>query len=361
MHVGIIGLLNSGKSTLFEVLTGHASQPHERINVPRHGIITLLDERLDDIARVYDSKKITQPVFELVDLPPMRVLKTTTDSDPANLLDEVKNCKALIQVVRQFANPAVPGPETGIDPVSEKHALDSELALLDLAIIENRIERIEKMRRKKPDFYHPREPDILQLCKETLENEEPLTVLEFAKEDEKLLRGYQFLTLKPRVTVINLDESEIPDANSWIEKFEQEFPAQKGSFAAMSCQSELELLEFSDEQERLEFSRELGIDHEGRIDVSDHLMKAMDLIRFLTGGPTEAHSWLINKGAVAQEAAGAIHTDIERGFIRAEVITFEDLMKYGSEAKCKEAGKYRLEGKQYVVQDGDVIYFRFNV
>jgi len=362
MQIGIIGLLNAGKSTLFDILTNHISAPHDRpAGEARHGIMTLYDSRLDTVARIHKSKKITHPTVTVVDLPPMRILKSASETEASNIIDEVKNSAALIQVVRRFSEPAVPIPESGINALKDKAALDSEMGLLDLTIVENRLDRIAKTRQKKPDSFHLREPEILLKCKEILESEEPLSTLQLDHEDEKLLRGYQFLTLKPRITVVNIDENEIPGSRAVVREFEEAFPAQKGMFIAACCRAEQELLEFSDENERNEFSREFGIEQPSASIMSERIISSMNLIRFLTGSSQEARSWLIPQGSTAQEAAGTIHSDIERGFIRAEVVVYDDLTEYGSEARCKEHGKYRLEGKKYIVQDGDVIYFRFNV
>jgi len=360
MQIGIIGLQNAGKSTLFDILTGHISAAYERPGESRHGVMVIEDERLEFLQKCFETKDRVHPSFELLDLPPFSVIKSSAETGSTPVLEEVKNCDVLIQIVRQFTNPAVPYAQERVDSFGEKSALDDELLLVDLAIVENRIERIEKMKHKVRDFYQPGEPELLRRCRETLEKEVPLTTLDLDPVNEKLLRGFQFLTIKPRITIINIDEGEIPNRGHWVARFEEQFPAQKQTFDAISCQEERELLAL-EEDERDEFRKELGIEIPALKLVTELLMKTANLIQFLTAAKAAAQSWIIPAGTSAQKAAGAIHTDMERGFIRAEVVSYDELVKYGNVAKCREKGCFRLEGKEYTVQEGDVIHFRFNV
>ena len=360
MQIGLIGLKNSGKSTLFTILTGRHDTEPDRSDLTIQGIFTTFDSRLETLQKLCKSKKQVHPSFEILDLPPIVALKDAVESVSSKILEEVKNCDALIQVVRQFTNPAVPADLTNPDPVTEKSNLDTELVFVDLAIVENRLERIEKMKNKSPDFCQPGEIELLEKCKDTLENENPLSVLDLDASSEKLLRGYQFLTIKPRVTIINIDEEEIPNSSVWIDRLENSFPAQKGAFEAICCRTEQEILELS-EEEQVEFRKDLGIEEPASKKVAVILMDTIRLIRFLTVGDPAAQSWIIPEGTAANKAAGTIHTDIERGFIRAELVTYDNFVKYGSIAKCKENGCFRLEGKDYIVKEGDVIMVRFNV
>jgi len=360
MQIGIIGLQNAGKSTLFDILTGHISAAYERPGESRHGVMVIEDERLNFLQRCFETKDQVHPSFELLDFPPFGVIKSSAETGSTPVLEEVKNCDVLIQVVRQFTNPAVPYAQGGVDPFGEKSVLDAELLLVDLAIVENRIERIEKMKHKVRDFYQQGEPELLQQCRETLENEEPLSILDLDPVNEKLLRGFQFLTIKPRITIININEREIPSRGQWVARFEDKFPAQMQTFDAISCQEERELLDL-EEDERDEFRKELGIETHALKLVTELLMKTANLIQFLTAAKAAAQSWIIPAGTSAQRAAGAIHTDMERGFIRAEVVSYDELVRYGNVAKCREKGCFRLEGKEYIVKEGDVIHFRFNV
>ena len=360
MQIGVIGLKNAGKSTLFDVLTGHVTAGHERPGGSRHGVMVVPDDRLEFLQKACNAKKQVHPSFEILDLPPLQMIKSSAETGSTGILEEAKNCEALVQVVRQFTNPAVPFEQGGLDPIREKSTLDTELIFVDLTIVENRIKRIERMKKKVRDFYQPGEPELLRRCRETLENEEPLSVIEMDSENEKLLRGFQFLTIKPRITVVNIEETEIANHDEWIVRFESRFLLQKGTFDAICCQTEKELLELP-EKEREEFRQELGIDRPAVKDVTARLMKIMDLIRFLTATEPAAQSWLIPAGTPAQKAAGVIHTDMERGFIRAEVVAYDDYVRHGSIPQCKEQGCFRLEGKKYPVREGDVIHFRFNV
>ncbi|MFC1513804.1 DUF933 domain-containing protein [candidate division KSB1 bacterium] len=360
MRIGIIGFKNSGKSTLFDLLTGQISDIQSGKEESRNGVLIIEDERIDFLKDVYNAKKKVYPFFELIDIPPLHSIKEFAETEATKIFEEAKSCDALINVVRQFENPAVPFEQDSIDPVKEKIYLDSEMILVDLAIIENKLERIEKMLSKKKDFCKPGEVELLEKCKDTLENEEPLSTLKLDPENEKLLRGYQFLTIKPGITVVNLDESEIPNRSEWIEKFDNSFKSQSGSFEAICCQAEHELMELT-EDEQEEFKSEMGINKPAKELIAALLKRSMKLIVFLTAGDPAAQGWIIPEGTPAQKAAGAVHTDIEKGFIRAEVVTFDDFKKFGSVAKCKDNGCFKLEGKEHIIKEGDLIYFRFNI
>ncbi len=360
MKIGIIGLKNSGKSSLFDILTGHLSSSSEKPGEVRNGILTVKDDRVDFIQECFDSKKKSYSNLELVDLPALQFVKNPEDRNASKILEEARNCDALIQVIREFSNPAVPYPEFGVDPVQEKLTFDSELILTNLITVENRISRIEAMQKKLKDYAQPGEIEVLRLCKKTLEDEKPLSTLDLDNNSQKMIRGFQFMTLKPKINIVNLDESRIEDSNEIVSKLESEFPSEKGSFEGICCQAEKEILELP-EGERVEFRNEMGIKEGAAQKVVEKLITSLKLIRFLTGGDTEARSWLIPHGLTAPAAGRAIHTDIEKGFIRAEVIKYSDMLIYKSENKCKDMGCYRLEGKEYIVDDGDIIYFRFNV
>ena len=362
MQIGIFGLKNAGKSTLFDILTGQSSlsSAYGAAAGERQGVMTIPDERLKNLQKVYGGNKLVNPSLEITDLAPIQSSKNSMRSDTAQLLEKIKNFDALVHIVRQFSNPAVPFDEGGPDPLHEKNMLDTELILMDLSIVENRLERIEKMKHKIHDFYQHGEPELLQKCKEHLEEEKPLIALDLDANGEKMLRGFQFITLKPRITVINIDESEISNSKKWIERFENQFPAQKSTFEAVCALTEVELPGLS-EKEQEEFRKELQIEEPAQRKITQLLMNTLQLMRFLTASEEIAQSWIIPKDTSAKKAAGVIHTDLERGFIRAEVVSYSDLIKYGNIAHCKEHGSYKLEGKEYIVQEGDVIHFRFNI
>ncbi|MFC1492634.1 DUF933 domain-containing protein [candidate division KSB1 bacterium] len=360
MKIGIVGLKNAGKSTLFDILTGHISSGIEKPGEVRNGIFTVNDDRVDFIRECFDSKKKSYSNLELVDLPTLEFVKNPDNKNASKILEEARNCDAIIQVIREFSNPSVPFPEFGVDPLQEKRTFDSELILTNLITVENRLERIEAMKKKLKDYAQPGEVEVLQLFRKTLEDEKPLSSLDLDSNSEKLIRGFQFMTLKPRINIINLDEGHLGEEKDIISRMEAEFPSEKGAFEAVCCQAEKEILELP-EDEREEFRSEMGIKEGAVRKVVEKLISTLKLIRFLTGGDTEARSWLIPEGLAAPAAGGTIHTDIEKGFIRAEVIKYADMLVHKSEGKCKEKGCYRLEGKEYRVEDGDIIYFRFNV
>ena len=355
MKVGIVGFAGSGKTTVFNALTGLAAETgfggRERANV---GVIKVPDDRVDKLAEIYSPKKKTYAEISFVDVagPEQHdaggAEHSETGLDP-KLVQHMREVDALVHVVRAFESPYL---ARAADPVGDIRAFEDELILTDLVQVENRVARLKKERDSE------RERDLFDRLKAELEAEKPLRAVEISPEDQLLIAGFRFLSLKPLLLLINAAEDQIAAGPS---SDVQSLAAQKGlTRIYMSGKAEMEIAELAPDEQR-EFLRDLGIEEPAR----DRFIRAayalLDLISFLTAGEDECRAWPIKAGTHAQKAAGKIHSDIERGFIRAEVARFEDLAALGSIAACREHGKLRLEGKDYIVQDGDVINFRFNV
>jgi ribosome-binding ATPase len=353
MKVGLVGFAGSGKTTIFNTLTGLAAEvggygAREKANV---GVIKVPDERVDKLAEIFNPKKKTFAEISFLDVAGPQsdqAERTETGLDP-KLVQHMREVEALVHVVRAFDNPVL---VAGADPARDIRAFDSELVLTDLVQIENRIARLLKEKDSA------RERELMERLKGALEDERPLRDLDLAPEEMATIAGFRFLSLKPLLLLLNVAEQ---DASSPPPTEVIELARSKNlSVIAMSGRAEMEIAQLAESEQR-EFLQDLGLAEPAR----DRFIRAaytlLDLISFLTSGEDECRAWSIKRGTTAHRAAGAIHSDIERGFIRAEVIRIEDLLALGSEARCREQGKLRLEGKDYVVSDGDVIHFRFNV
>lgn len=352
MKVGIIGFARSGKTTLFNALTGAQAEVgafgSREANV---AVLKVPDERVDRLAELYKPKKVTYAEFQFVDIAPNEAGGEDKALDAA-ALTLLKNVDALVHVVRAFENEGVMHPHGSVDPVRDARDLEDELRIADLIIIEKRLERLEKEGKKD------REHELLVRAREHIEAEHSLRTLPLDAAEAKALRGFEFLSQKPMMLVGNYGEYQIgADDPSGLAAF----AAPSGLTLIDLCGAmEMEVAQLPPE-ERTGFREELGLGEESRVRFLQTAYDMLGLMSFLTAGEPEVRAWTIEKETKAVDAAGVIHSDIQRGFIRAEVVSFDDLMSAGSMAKAKEAGKVRLEGKDYLVQDGDVILFRFNV
>ena len=346
MKVGLIGLEFAGKKTLFNLLTGKKSDTHS-INKEEVATVNVPDERIEFLEKFYNSKKKIYSQIEFHLLPSIK--KESKETQKA--LTEAKEVDMFGIVLRAFHDDNVFHPYNRIDPVLDYEIIKNELIFADLFLIETRLERLEKQMRAKKEEYLLKEKEILLKFKEQLENNEFLNKVDLREDELKIVRGFQFLTLKPIFTIINCDDTDL----------NKEFNIDKdikGINISIKIESEIAEL---DEEERKIFLEDLGIKESSLNRLIRFTYDYGNLISFFTAGEKEIHSWQIKKGTTAVKAAGVIHSDFEKGFIRAEVISFEDLKKAGSEAAAKKEGLYRLEGKDYIVQDGDIIIFRFNI
>ena len=356
MRVGIIGLPQSGKTTLFRLLTGAAGGGHEA----GVGIMRVPDSRLDFLATVFNPKKITPVTIEFVDFPPLTKGAGKGEGFAAQALAQMRTVDALLEVVRAFANPAVPHPEGSIDPSRDAGLVEAELLVADLDVVEKRMARIDENLRRGRQGDDPRERPLLARCHEALAVGVPLRKFGLAPDEGRLLRGFQFLTQKPLLIVANVGEQTPADIWRGLAPL-LEAPAAPGqTVLKVAARAEAELAELSAEEAAV-FRKELGLEARAQPALLRACYEVLDLITFYTGEGSELRAWAIAQGATALHAAGTVHTDMEKGFIRSEVVAFEDLRGAGGIAGARKQGKYRLEGRDYVVRDGDVITIRFNV
>jgi GTP-binding protein YchF len=346
-RVGILGLPQSGKTTLFEILLqgAGASAPPGASARDRVGVVRVPDERIDRLTAMFTPKKTVLAQIQFVDSAAAGQGKPGKGQD---LFTGVRQCDALLAVVRDFESPSVPAPK-GVDAARDLRELEAELVLNDLAIVETRLERIEKeLKIGKKEA--AAEGEVLKLCRVELEAERPLRTVDFTADQIRLIRGFQFLTLKPLLVVWNQDENSMRQ------------PPAAGRHAlaiALRAHTEREIVSLPPE-ERAAFRAELGVAEDGLSLVIRSCYELLGLISFFTVGPDEVRAWEIHRGDSAVDAAGEIHSDLARGFIRAEVVPYGELVALGGLAKAREKGVLRLEGREYRVQDGDCLEIRHN-
>ena len=354
MKLGIIGLPNSGKKTLFKLLTGvHVNAPEAK-SIP--GTAEMRDTRFTFLMNFYKPKKNApaQIVMELMPDLDKRVIQEGA------IFKDIANLDAICFVARSFKDEAVYHVNGSVNPERDIDDITGELILHDLLFIEKRMERLVKNAKKQSADLAKKEEALLLNFKQHLENDMPLRTMEISKDDEKLILSYPFITFKEMIIVINADDNELSDMtlkNSLSAKYE----SHKIKVMQISAKLEAEIQALESDDERAEFMEASGITESAVNQLSRLCMEALGLISFFTVGEDEVKQWLIRKDSTAPEAAGAIHSDIERGFIRAEVMKYDEFVEYGSEEKLKQAGKFYIMGKDYTVGDGDLISFRFNV
>jgi len=365
LRAALIGFAASGKTTLFQLMTsvrepGRTAPGRGEATI---GISKVPDARLDRLTAMYNPKKRVPATVEFTDL------AAPGSGGGARALVDVtayKNADALVHVVRAFDDPSVPHPAGKVDPARDAQAMEDEVILADLGVAERRLERLEKDLKKTRTPELERERDVLTLCRAALEEGRALRALDLQGEDVKRLRGFQFLSAKPLLLVINLDEAQLAegDAATRVERAADAagltgFLSRAATAAAAVCgKIELEIAEL-DQADAAAFLSDLGLSQSGLDRVIRASYDLLGYISFFTVGEDECRAWSIPRGTPAQGAAGEIHSDIARGFIRAEVVAYDALVSRGTMAACRDHGEVRLEGKEYVVQDGDVINFRF--
>ncbi len=360
MRIGIIGLPQSGKTTVFRLLTHAAGAAHGAGHEADVGTVKVPDPRLEFLATVFKPKKVTPATIEFLDFPALAKGAGKGEGLGAQALAQMRTVDGLLEVVRAFADPAIPHPEGRVDPGRDASLVDAELLLADLDVVEKRIARIDENLRRGRRGDDPRERPLLQRCQEALAAERPLRTLKFTPDEERLLRGYQFLTAKPLMVVANVGEQTPAEIWRGLAPL-LEAPASPGRMVlTVAAKAEAELAELPPEEAAV-FRKELGLEAPAQAALIRACYEALDRITFYTGEGSELRAWAIPKGSTGLQAAGTIHTDMEKGFIKAEVVAFEDLRAAGGVAGARKRGTYRLEGKEYVVQDGDVITVRFNI
>lgn len=359
MQIGIVGLPFSGKSTLFQTITKtHLDQAALTKTQTHHAIVKVPDGRLDKLSALFAPPRTVHATVEFVDVVGLKKGESGSTQFSTNFLANVKTNDALVQVVRLFANDAVPHPDGTIDPLRDIASFETEFIISDLSIIESRIERIRKQAQKAADEQGKREMPVLEKCMEILGREILLRDHEFTKDEMHVLKTYQLLSMKPMLVALNFDESQRAGSEATLRQISAAKGKKDTKVVSFFGKIEMELSELPDDEVKV-FMDEYGIRESALNTLIREAYALLGLQAFFTIGEDECRAWTIRKGMTAQEAAGVIHTDFINKFIRAEVVHYDDFIaRGGSFAKVKEAGLWRLEGKEYVVKDGDIMEIR---
>jgi GTP-binding protein YchF len=355
MKTAIIGLPMVGKTSLFTILTGVHEATRVGLMEARVGVTKVPDERLEALSTIFQPPKVTYATVEYLDFPAISKESLRNPSYLASL----RNVDALAHVLRVFEDESVPHEHGSVDPIRDADDLETELVLSDLVVVEKRLERLDKDRKKQKSPELDREYELLQRAKGMLEDTQPLRKLELTPDEEKRIRGFQFLSQKPMLYVLNLGEEDAPRLHEREEEFRRGplGGRPKTAITAVCGKIEAELAELSPEETK-ELLASYGLQESGMQRLISATYSLLGLMSFLTAGDTECRAWTVPMNSKAPQAAGAIHTDFEQKFIRAEVVNWKDLVSHGGYPGVREKGLLRLEGKEYVVKDGDVLVIR---
>jgi GTP-binding protein YchF len=363
LKCGIIGVANVGKSTLFNCMsntrveTSSAAFTSSKSNI---GVVSVPDPRLYNLEKFQKTEKVVPATVEIVDIPGLTRGASHGEGVGNRFLSELRNTDALIHVLRCFDDDQLPHIDGSVDPVRDIETINLELQVKDLESVEKKMERLAKVA-KSGDKDARRGAEVLARYREHLENMQNARTLEVAEAERKYTGDLFLLTDKPVMYVCNVEESAAVAGNSYVERVQEYLAGEKAEILVLAARLESEIAELEDESDRREFLEDAGLKEPGVNKLVRSAYSMLNLISFFTMGPREIRAWSIRKGTLAPDAAGAIHSDLQRGFIRAEVIRYGDLITLGSEQACKEHGKFFVEGKNYVVEEADILHIRFNV
>ena len=364
LQCGIVGLPNVGKSTLFNCLSNAQAQaanfPFCTIE-PNVGVITVPDERLNKIAELVNPNRIVPNTIEIVDIAGLVKGASKGEGLGNQFLGNIRSTQAIIHVLRCFDDDNVIHVDGSVNPLRDKEIIDTELQLKDLEVVLKKIQKVEKMAKTGGDKNAKKTFDVLTIVQQHLESGKSVRTAPIEKEDKEYIADLGLLTEKPVMYVCNVDEKAILTGNNYVKIVQEAAFAEHAEVLVISAQIESEIAQLENYEERQLFLADLGLQESGVAKLIKAAYKLLDLSTYFTAGVQEVRAWTIAQGFTAPQAAGVIHTDFEKGFIRAEVIKYNDFVTLGSEAACKESGKLSVEGKSYVVEDGDIMHFRFNV
>ncbi len=364
MKAGIVGLPNVGKSTLFNCLSNAKAQsanfPFCTIE-PNIGVVNVPDSRMAKLEELVNPERVQMATVDIVDIAGLVKGASKGEGLGNQFLGNIRECNAIIHVLRCFDNDNIVHVDGNVNPIRDKETIDIELQLKDLETVEKRLEKVNRAA-KTGNKEAQAEQSLLNRIREALlQAKSARTVVPASQDEEELMESFQLITNKPVLYVCNVDENSAVNGNKYVDQVRELVKDEEAEVIILSVGAEADINELESYEERQVFLEDMGLTEPGASVLIRAAYKLLKQQTYFTAGVKEVRAWTINIGATAPQAAGVIHTDFEKGFIRAEVISYEDFIHYGSEAKCKEAGKFKVEGKEYVVKDGDVMHFRFNV